>query len=194
MKDRQKYFKKNLRFLQATHPPLAYQLALNDPVGLEFCWTQQEELNLKREYEGKQYDYHSPISALNEAKEWFQSLDLHLATVIFVYGIGLGYYYEAAKGWLKQHPHHALVFLEEDLSVLYRLCETELGCRLLKDPQVRLVFLRDPHSNKSLFNELSWTYFEAPFVISCLKLYGEVNPEGFSQLQHELSFILNGRK
>ena len=38
-----------------------------------------------------------PISALNEAQEWFQSLDLHLATVIFVYGIGLGYYYEAAK-------------------------------------------------------------------------------------------------
>ena len=53
MKDRQKYFKKNLHFLQATHPPLAYQLTMNDPVGLEFCGTQQEEPNLKRAYEDR---------------------------------------------------------------------------------------------------------------------------------------------
>ncbi len=188
MKNRQIFFKKNFQLLQKTHPLLAHQLDLIDPKDLEICWTQQEELNLKRFYENQSYYYHSPVSALEEAIEWFQSLDLHAATVLFVYGIGLGYYYEAAKAWLKQHPDHTLVFLEEDLNVLYRLCETELGGRLLKDSQVQLIFLQDAHSNKPIFNELSWTYFNDSYLISSLKLYQEVNAEGFLQLQHELSF------
>ena len=194
MKDQLAYFKKNLQFLQKTHPPLAHQLTLIDPSDLEVCWTQQEEPNLKRIYEGQTYYYHSPISARLEAQTWFHSLDLHLATAIFVYGIGLGYYYEAAKSWLKQHPRHALIFLEEDLSVIFRLCETELGWQLLKDPQVQLIYLRSGDSHKDIFNELTWEYFETPFIISCLKLYQEINPKGFLQLQHEISYLFERKK
>ena len=194
MKDRKKYFRKNLTFLQKNYPSLVYRLSMTDPSDLELCWTQQEELNLKRVYENQPYYYHSSIHALQEAREWFQSLDLHLAKVIFVYGIGLGYYYEAAKPWLEQHPHHELVFLEEDLGVLYRLCETELGSLLLKDPQVKMIYFRDPMADKPVFNELSWTYFESPFVISCLKLYEQANPEGYFRLHHQLSYDLVQKK
>lgn len=194
MKDQLKYFKKNFRLLQKIHPSLAHQLSMVDPSDLEFCWTQQKESNLKRVYKGDHYYYHSPISAIEEAQIWFQSLDLHQATAIFVYGIGLGYYYQATKAWLNQHPHHALIFLEEDLSVLYRLCETELGCRLLKDPQVQVILLRNDDLNKSIFNELSWTYFKTAFVISCLQLYNAVNPEGFLKVQHELFFQFERKK
>lgn len=188
MIDQLKNFKKSLRVLQKTHPPLAHQLALIDPSSLEFCWTQDEELNLKRLHEGQIHYYHSPISAKKEAQEWFHSLDLHLATVIFVYGLGLGYYYEAARGWLKQHPHHALIFLEDDLTVLFRLCETELGWQLLSDPQVQLVFLRDAHSDQSIFNELAWAYFETAYLFSSLSLYKEIKGERFFELPHKIQF------
>lgn len=194
MKDQLKNFKKNLHVLQKTHPPLAHLLTMIDPSNLEFCWTQEEEPNLKRLYEGQIYYYHSPISARKEAQAWFHSLDLHLATVIFVYGLGLGYYYEAAKAWLNQHPHHALVFLEEDLSVIYRLCETDLGWQLLKDPQVQIVLLRDSHFNQCIFNELTWTYYETPYLVSSLRLYQEMNPEGFLQLQHGINFDFERKK
>jgi hypothetical protein len=194
IKDQAKYFKKNLEILQKIHPSLAHQLAQIDPSDLEFCLTQQGEINLKRLYEDQLYYYHSPIFALEEAQAWFQSLDLHLATVIFVYGVGLGYYYEAAKIWLKQHPHHHLVFLEEDLSVLFRLCETELGYHLIKDPQVQIIFLRDEESHKAIFNELTWTYFSVPFITSSLKLYQDVNPKGFLQLQQTISFQFERKK
>lgn len=189
-----KNFNKSLQVLQRTHPPLAHQLAMTDPSDLKFCWTEEEEPNLKRNYEGKTYYYHSFISARKEAQAWFHSLDLHLATVIFVYGLGLGYYYEAAKAWLKQHPHHALIFLEEDLSVIFRLCETDLGWQLLKDPQVQVIFLRDSHSNKSIFNELTWSYYETSYIISCLRFYQEANPEGFLQLQHEINYHFERKK
>lgn len=194
MKDQLKNFNKSLQVLQETHPALAYQLSMIDPSELEFCWTEDKEINLKRVYEGQTYYYHSPISARKEALAWFNTLDLHLATVIFVYGLGLGYYYESAKAWLKQHPHHALVFLEEDLSVLFRLCETDLGWQLLEDPQVRIVFLRDPHFNKSTFNELTWAYYETPYLISSLHLYQEANSNGFLQLQHEIHFQFERKK
>lgn len=133
-----RYFTKNLNYLHKTHPSLAYQISLTDPEDLKFCKTDKGEDNLVRSHENRFYHYHSTINARQEAKEWFQSLDLHLATVIVVYGIGLGYYYEAAKPWLKKHPHHMLVFLEQDPGILHRLCETELGTRLIKDPQVQL--------------------------------------------------------
>lgn len=189
------YFKKNFQLLQKTEPSLAFQLSLIDPSDLEFCWTEQHELNLKRLYKGRSFYYHSPISALKEAEDWIQSLDLHVATVIIVYGIGLGYYYEAAKAWLKQHPHHQLVFLEEDLSVLYRLCETQLGNQILKDPQVQIFWLHtDETLNYPIFNELTWTYFNTPFLVTSLKLYQEVDPDSCSKIEHEISFQFEQKK
>ena len=194
MKEQKKYLKKNLKLLQNINPPLAYQLTMIDPEDLEFYCTPRNELNLRRFENGRQYDYHSPSSPVKEAQEWFESLDLHRATVIFLYGTGLGYYYEAAKPWLKQHPRHALVFLEEDPGVLHRLFETELGSLILKDPQVELVYFQDRETSKPLFNELSWTYFDSSFIVSSLKLYQEVNPEGFLQLHHQLSHDIVQKK
>lgn len=194
MDDKKKYFKKNLKILQKMNAFLAYHVEAVDPSGIEFCLTQQDELNLQRIHEGKTYHYHSLQSAKKEAEEWFQSLDLHTATTIFVYGIGLGYYYAAAQEWLKQHPHHALIFLEEDLNVIHRLCETELGWHLLKNPQVQLVYFRSRVEDKTIFNELSWTYFDSPFVISSLKLYKTFNPEACLQMAHEISYDLVQKK
>ena len=81
MKSCLKNFNKSLQVLKKTDPSLAHQLEFIDPSELEFCWTQEKELNLKRIYEGKTYYYHSSFSARKEAQDWFQSLDLHLANI-----------------------------------------------------------------------------------------------------------------
>lgn len=187
MKELQKRLKKNLAILEKRHSSLVYQLTTADPSPLEYCQTDQGELNLKRTYQGKTYYYHSPAGALAQAHEWFHKLDKKDATILYVYGIGLGYYYEAAHSWLRSNKNHTLVFLEEDLGVLYRLLETESGTRILKDPQVQLIYFRDLITDKALFNELSWTYISCPFTVSCLQLYADVNPTGFLELQHQLS-------
>lgn len=187
------FFKKNLAKLKKLNPKLAYQLTLHDPTPLEFQ-QKQGKVNLKREYQGQTYYYHDSDQPEQEADEWFKELALTKETVIYVYGIGLGYYYEAAKEWLKKDPTHQLVFLEEDLSVLYRLFETERGAELLKNPQVQIVHFEDFQADKALLNELSWTYILCPFVVSCLKLYGEVNSEGFLNLKHQLSHQLVQKK
>lgn len=188
------YFKKSLKRLEKEDSLLMYQLLRSSPLHLEFCSTRTNELNLKHVEENKSYYYHSPVSARQEAEKWFQALDLHSATVIFVYGVGLGYYYEAAQPWLKQHPQHTLIFLEDCLEVIYRLCETELGYQLLKDPQARLIYFRDHQDNRPLFNELSWTYFESSFIVSYLKLYQEQKPDACAELKAFLIFDIKRKK
>jgi len=190
MENHEKNFKRNLTFLHKLDTKLAYKLMSTDSSSLQFCKTEKGEANLYRDYEGVQYFYHSQIDAQKEAEEWFQTLDLKNTQVLFVYGVGLGYYYQASKEWLKKKRNRALVFLEEDLGVIHRLLETETGSKILRDPQVHLFYFQDIIEDKTLLNELSWTYVEASFAISSLKLYQEVNREGFDKLHHQLSFDL----
>lgn len=178
---------KNLSLLRRTNTKLAFQIAHTDPSALEFCSTEQNETNLKRVYEGKTYFYHSPKGASQEAKEWAQRTDLNHATVIFVYGIGLGYYFLAAQEWLEKDKNRVLIFLEEDLGVLHRLLETETGSVILRHPQVKIYTFNDVLEDHEIFNEISWTYLFCPFIISSLSLYQEVNPEGFSKLSHRIA-------
>lgn len=181
------YLEKNIELLKSVNTKLAYQLLTIDPSEIEFCYTQQEQLNLKRLYQGNEYTYHSPIDVKSEANSWFQSLNLKQETTLFVYGIGLGYYFEAAKEWLKKNPKHELVFLEIDLAVIHRLLETKLGQQILKHPQVKIFHFQNVLEDNEIFNLISWLYFQTPFKISCLKLYAEENLEGFVELEHRLT-------
>ena len=74
----------------------------------------------------------------------FASLELNDTEVIYVYGVGLGYFYDAAKDWLKKDPHHHVVFLEDNLAVIHRLFETERGSEILRNNQVKLIFFEKP--------------------------------------------------
>lgn len=194
MKNINSYLKNNLIRLQKTDPKLTFQLRSFDPSDLQYCQTEQGELNLKRLYQGATYYYHSPFSAQKEADDWFNHLNLHQTQVLYIYGIGLGYYYLAALSWLKGNKERKLVFLEEDKGVLYRLFETSIGSTLLKDSQVQIVYFEDLLEDKALFNELSWAYLDCSFEVSCLKLYQEVNLNGFLQLHHHLSYSLVEKK
>lgn len=181
------YLELHLQLLQTYQPKLAYQLEMCDPSDIVFCQTEQGEWNLKRTYQEQTYYYHSQEGALQEAQEWFSHLDIDQATLLYVYGIGLGYYYEAAKQWLQSNPERRLIFLEEDLAVLYRLLETKRAESLLKDPQVQLVYFTSLMADRAIFNELAWNGLFCTTEISSLKLYAEANQNGLIQLKHQLT-------
>ncbi|MFI0435454.1 MAG: motility associated factor glycosyltransferase family protein [Parachlamydiaceae bacterium] len=184
-----KILNKCLKIIEKSQPSLSYQLKLCDPKDLEFCRTINHELNLKRYDHDQETFYHSPISAIKEAQEWFSSLNLKNMNAIFIYGVGLGYYYEAAKNWLKEKSCRRLVFIEEDLEVLFRLCETELGYQLLKDPQVSIRFLQNPAFNHPLANAISWEFFNASYLISSLNFYQKVKIKRFSDLKNDIHLM-----
>lgn len=140
------------------------------------CETEAGEPNLKIERTGSPFFCHSTNSACEEGKKWFDSLDLYLIHNIFVLGVGLGYYYEAAKEWLAENKQRHLVFLEDDLEVIFHLFETDLGREIMRNRQVRLFFIEKTEEGKMKGNSLDSipsTYFLKNHVYSSLNSYSK---------------------
>lgn len=99
---------------------------------------------------------HYPEDSLEAAKQTFQDYlktNPHLR-VLFIYGVGSGIYYEAAKQWLKGHPRRALIFLEEDLGVIQQLMSTSEGKEILNDEQVWLHYYDESPKGDADFESL----------------------------------------
>lgn len=96
-----------------------------------FAETDSRELILIKQQEGNFFPLYTN-DPKGEAEQWFASLDLQGINVLYVYGVGLAYYYEAAKEWLRI-PDHFLIFLEDDLEVIHRLFERSEERRVGKE-------------------------------------------------------------
>src|SRR5262249_2947836 len=131
---------------------------------------------------------HSPAGAAAEAKAWFNELPLHGLSFLCVYGVGLGYYYEAAAEWLKKDRKRRLLFLEDDLALIHKLFETELGAKILQNPQVQLLYFRDLSEEEPAFEQFYWNAAMTRFCVSALKSYEKEKAELYAQLLHKLSY------
>lgn len=180
----EKLFEKNIQIWAMSSPKQAVHLRYLDCSPLSFCKTQKGELNLRR---GK-FLFHSKSGALEEAKSWFHSLSLRNVSLICVYGVGLGYYYEAAADWLRKNRKRRLVFLEDDLCVIHKLFETELGSKILQNPQVQLFHFSHLGEEEIAFEQLYWNHALSRFSLSALQSYGKEKRETYSQLQHKIPY------
>jgi len=114
------HYTKNLEKFSRDNPLEAYRLENVDCSTLTFCYTEENELNLTEEVNGRKIYLHDQAGAIWAARQWAKQLRLGKQTVIFVYGLGLGYYYLPLKEWLED-PTHYLVFLEDDKRVLNKV-------------------------------------------------------------------------
>lgn len=181
-------FQKNCEKWSQIDPQKAVLLPYIDCQDVQFCKTKKGELNLKCELNEKIYLFHSKTDALKEAEEWFSHLELHDIPLLYIYGVGLGYYYQAAQKWLHKNPSHRLIFIEDNLAVIHRLFETDLGYQLVHDPQVQLHYFEDFEKSKELFNTLYWNFFLTTLLVSGLTLYLELKENIFNELQHKIHY------
>jgi antitoxin component YwqK of YwqJK toxin-antitoxin module len=181
-------FQKNLQRLAFLTPERADCIA-NTPCCRVNIATIEGKLNLQQEVAGESHYFHALNDPLKEAQKWFASLNLEGIQVLCVFGVGLGYYYEAAKGWL-QDSNQYLVFLEHDPEVIHRLMETELGTQLLHDPQVLLQYF-DPHDQSgNMCRLLALLFCHRKFQMSALAYYAYTLPEMYASLNTELTFAV----
>ena len=179
-------FHKNVELWSETAPKEALMLPYQTCEDLVFCKTEKGEVNLQNTRD-KQF-YHLQSGAAQEAEEWFKGLDLSHAAVLIVYGCGLGYYYDAAKKWLKLDPQRRLVFLEDDITVIHRLLEVPQGTSILQDPQVQLHYFRDLKDEEAIFELLYWNFSMQRFQVSALKYYEVNKSELYFQLCRKISY------
>lgn len=169
-----KYFEKNLEKWRLAFPREGVLLPYTDLTGYEFV-----EGNLK----GPLGLFHAK-NPQKEAEEWFMGLTLD-ADILVVWGTGLGYSYEAIKPWLQEKKTRRLVYFEEDLRVIHRLFETELGSRLLYDPQVELHYL--PKLEDSI-DTFYWSCVNQRFVIASLPAYQKWDAQKYEAFHHKLQY------
>jgi len=186
--NKDKTFQKNILLWSQTDPKIALMLPYTDCSSVSFCKTKSGELNLKRISDHKTLYFHSNTYASKEAQKWFSSLDLNGVNVLYIYGVGLGYYYEAAKKWLRQSKDHFIVFLEDDKAVLHRLLETNAGTQILKDKQVQLYYFKGIEESKDLFEMLYWDFVRMKVLVTALKHYEKNNHRIFFELQRKMDY------
>lgn len=184
-------FKKNVERWELFYPREARDLPNLKTTLFRLHQNETGSLNLATQVEGVNHFLHSKENPQEEARKWFNSLDLNNVEVLFVYGAGLGYFYDAAVEWLHQKSNHALVFIEDNLEVIRLLLETEQGTRLLHDQQVWLSYLSPDYN---LLLSLTSNFVLKPYHFTALPHYAEHHQEAFSRLKSQYAFFLNLRE
>ncbi len=184
----EKRFHINSQLWSSTHPKEALLLPYGEDPAIEFCRTKAGELNLVRHVAGQNYYYHSNTNALEEAHRWVSRLDLKGKDVVYVFGIGLGYYYQALKPWLKKNRKRSIIFLENDLSVIRHLFQTPEATKILKDPQAALYYFKDLQNSAETFDAMYWNYILTQMEVSTLPLYKKTQPQLAQEIHHKIIY------
>jgi hypothetical protein len=108
-----------------------------------------------------------------EIQNWKESLFLEGIEVLYIYGAGLGYHYEALLDWLDEEKGRILLFIEDDLSILDALFSLPIGKEMLEDSRVHFFYL-NASSWEAIFEETTLRFISNKVEFTCLKSYGEL--------------------
>lgn len=165
---------------------------LSQPFSVNSCTANSGLPNLKIDFppkgDGPIY-LHSQNDPVGEAKEWFASLYLANVDVIYVYGIGLGYYYDAALSWLKENRDHYLVFIEDDPQVMRRFFETERCSEMLDNTQVFICMMGHRSGQVIQFTRLTSLFNSLKFIYTGLKSYENLKFDLHHEYKSTVSFL-----
>lgn len=114
---------------------------------------------------------HAKEGALEEATHWFQSLSLQQTEQLFVFGMGLGYGYQAAKEWLHASLHRTLILIEDQSAVFSHFLASPLGQEASQDPQVELYLLPDLLARSLQMQQLARECVFSPYQLTSLPAY-----------------------
>lgn len=184
-------FEDNVKRWDIFSPEISTQLLTLHCQSTAFSNNRNGQLNLTIKSEAKTSFLHSQEDALAEARSWFNALDLQKVSVLFVYGIGLGYAYEAAQDWLKKNEQRQLIFIEDNLEIIHRFFETERASRFLHDKQVWLEYTDTASYVDPNFAKVTIPICFQPFRISASPYYAEHFQEKFDQLHAKVSFWMS---
>lgn len=174
------YFEENIRVIRNNNPVLAEAILQVDTSSFEVLRSASGHLNLMMNFSGGRDFLCSNANPEQEVSQWFKKQNLNDVEVLFVYGVGLGYYYEPLKKWLRSAVNHYVVFLEDDLRVWRCFLETKNAYDMLRDSQVTVSFF-DEIKERHFF-ELFYKFSFANVLASSLQSYAQHKQSRFDLL------------
>lgn len=182
-------FQRNLHLWAKTCPKQAVLLPYVNNAHLVECFTTKGEENLKTLMDGEPTPLHSQAGALEEAHHWWKTLGLQDdVPLVCVYGIGLGYYYDVVRAWLKKSRKRRIVFLEDDLAVIQKFLTTPRATQMLQDAQAQLLYFKDLQTDNAIFEGLYWNFAMHRLAVTALGSYGTGKAAVLDQLRHKIAY------
>lgn len=194
----QRRFEENLELFAQNNPKAVIQLEhLSDDTTLSTTPTWANEPNLYHNIH--KFFLHSKQNAAWEAKHWFEGLHFDGAEALFVFGIGLGYYFKPLQEWLRSNPNRIVIFIEDDLYVIEQFLHTDLAPDLLNHPQVIVKYFDTPNDAEwgKFREEFAWifsTFAMIPTVVSALNSYAEFREGIYKKISNQIQFNLADKK
>ncbi len=121
-----------------------------------------------------------------EIKRFVDKLTLDGVDILYVYGIGLGYHYEALQGWLQEKRERRLIFLEDELSSIQALLQSEHAEALLYNPQVVVQFLSSAKKFDAHLEETVAMYPCDRIEVVAIESYQKRKKRRFQQIRLKL--------
>jgi len=113
-------------------------------------------------------------------------LQLDKLQVIYIYGIGLGYYYFPLKKWLEEDKERDLIFIEEDLSVLRDFLKMDHAASILSHPQIHIGFNMDKSKLRQFLDECAHDFPVENVEVIALSTYKKNYRSRFYRLRLKL--------
>lgn len=160
----------------------------NAPNDLTLCQTDSGHSNLVRETPNGPWYVHSQSDPMAEATQWFSSLDLRGVQVIYVYGLGLGYAYEAAKAWLEEDQNHYIVFIEDDLQALRHFLRTDRAKEMLFNRHAFLFYVEDEMATLNMLSKAALYFVGQKYLYTGLRRSIERKPAAYVECRSQIGF------
>lgn len=121
-----------------------------------------------------------------ELCSWKDSLPLEKVTIVYHWGIGLGYHYEALKDWLLAKQERMLIFFEDDLQVLELLFSSSLGEDLLSNPKVHIVYIPEEKAWEGALEASVQTWLSDRIIFTALPSYAAGKQKKIEKIRSSL--------
>jgi len=182
-------FQENLTALRSIDPEWANLIVPSTVSQWTFVKRGQDVLDLEKvDKEGKVF-LHISEDPIAEADAWIMREQIRQHTILFIYGVGLGYYYIALKQWLLENPSRLLIFFEDDSDVMRCFLHTENARELLKDRQVRLYPLKFPvEQSYKILDFLTDALVLDSYALCCFEHYKILNRQNWVSLKNFMAY------
>ncbi len=125
---------------------------------------------------------------LQGAEAWAKKLPIVDIESLVVFGIGLGYGYDALQKWLHEDKNRQLIFVDDDLSVLLHFLESDKAHELLCDPQVHLFYIEDSEVGLQVLQSIAWATYGKKFFFTSLPLYEQERKQTYDDIKARLDY------
>lgn len=183
-------FQENIERWSRSFPEQAKQISSLKCENCAFKTNEDGTLNLIVRVEGKEFLCHAERDPEGEARGWVSKIKVGNCHVLLVWGVGLGYIYDALLSWLKQDQKRALVFVEPNPEVIHRLFETERGKRILFDKQV---WLYQCDAKGSQIDDIVQAFIDKRCYMAVLPAYSQFLNEDVKCFQSRFSYFFGMR-